>query len=279
MNSFTEILNKYKDYLIFIGLFMLSLVMLNYGNANKISGFKIFMITNMIKAQDIAPFLANSSSIQAENKALRDYNLRLSKELIRNREAIAENDRLRGIIGFKETFDKDIIPAEVNGFSQYNFKLFLSLEVGRNNGIRRNMPVRTDAGLVGIVNLVSDNHCLVETLKNRDTKVAAKVLRTAVNGLIEWEGGEEYILSNIPNSYDVNEGDLVITSNFSNRFPEGIPIGRVSKINKSTNSLFLDIKVRPLVNYNSLTQVFVVKDIPNPERDSLIKALEEKLNL
>ena len=258
---------------------MLSLVMLNYGNANKISGFKIFMITNMIKAQDIAPFLANSSSIQAENKALRDYNLRLSKELIRNREAIAENDRLRGIIGFKETFDKDIIPAEVNGFSQYNFKLFLSLEVGRNNGIRRNMPVRTDAGLVGIVNLVSDNHCLVETLKNRDTKVAAKVLRTAVNGLIEWEGGEEYILSNIPNSYDVNEGDLVITSNFSNRFPEGIPIGRVCKINKSTNSLFLDIKVRPLVNYNSLTQVFVVKDIPNPERDSLIKALEEKLNL
>ena len=103
---------------------MLSLVMLNYGNANKISGFKIFMITNMIKAQDIAPFLANSSSIQAENKALRDYNLRLSKELIRNREAIAENDRLRGIIGFKETFDKDIIPAEVNGFSQYNLNYF-----------------------------------------------------------------------------------------------------------------------------------------------------------
>lgn len=279
MNSATEILIKYKDYFIFISLFIASLLMMNYGDTNKISGFKIFLITNMIKAQDIAPILANSSSVNAENKSLRDYNLRLSKELIRNRKAIAENDRLRKIIGFQETFEKDIIPAEVNGFSQYNFKLYISLEAGRNQGVHRNMAVRTDAGLVGIVNIVSDNYCIVETLKNRNTKVAAKVIRTSVNGLIEWEGGEEYTLSNIPNSYDVTEGDLVVSSNFSNRFPEGIPIGRISKINKSKNSLFLDIKVKPMVNYNSLSQVFIVKEIPNPERDSLIKVLESKLNL
>lgn len=253
--------------------------MMNFGDTNKISGFKLFLITNIIKVQDAVPFLANTSSVKAENKALRDYNLKLSKELIRNREAIAENDRLRGIIGFRETFDKEIIPAEVNGFSEYNFKLFISLEVGEKDGVKRNMPVRTDAGLVGIVNLVSENYCLVETLKNRDTKVAAKVLRSSVNGLIEWEGGEEYVLSNIPNSYDVEEGDMVVSSNFSNRFPEGIPIGIISKIDKFKNSLFLDIKVKPFVNYNSLTQVFVVKETPNPERDSLIKALEDKLNL
>lgn len=279
MNNFTEILNKYKDYFIFFILFSVSLVMLNFGDTNKISGFKLFLITNIIKAQDVLPILANTSSVQAENKALRDYNLKLSKELIRNREAIAENDRLRGIIGFRETFDKEIIPAEVNGFSQYNFKLFLSLEIGAEDGVKRNMPVRTDAGLVGIVNLVSENFCLVETLKNRDTKVAAKVLRSSVHGLIEWEGGEEYTLSNIPNSYDVEEGDMVVSSNYSNRFPEGIPIGTIHKINKSKNSLFLDIKVKPFVNYNSLTQVFVVKETPNPERDSLIRSLEDKLNL
>lgn len=279
MNNFTEILNKYKDYFIFFILFSVSLVMLNFGDTNKISGFKLFLITNIIKAQDVLPILANTSSVQAENKALRDYNLKLSKELIRNREAIAENDRLRGIIGFRETFDKEIIPAEVNGFSQYNFKLFLSLEIGAEDGVTRNMPVRTDAGLVGIVNLVSENFCLVETLKNRDTKVAAKVLRSSVHGLIEWEGGEEYTLSNIPNSYDVEEGDMVVSSNYSNRFPEGIPIGTIHKINKSKNSLFLDIKVKPFVNYNSLTQVFVVKETPNPERDSLIRSLEDKLNL
>lgn len=279
MNNFTEILNKYKDYFIFFILFSVSLVMLNFGDTNKISGFKLFLITNIIKAQDVLPILANTSSVKAENKALRDYNLKLSKELIRNREAIAENDRLRGIIGFRETFDKEIIPAEVNGFSQYNFKLFLSLEIGAEDGVKRNMPVRTDAGLVGIVNLVSENFCLVETLKNRDTKVAAKVLRSSVHGLIEWEGGEEYTLSNIPNSYDVEEGDMVVSSNYSNRFPEGIPIGTIHKINKSKNSLFLDIKVKPFVNYNSLTQVFVVKETPNPERDSLIRSLEDKLNL
>ncbi len=279
MTNFTEILNKYKDYFIFLVLIIISMAMLNFGNTNKISGFRLFLISQIVALQDIAPFLANSSSIEAENEALREYNLQLSDELIKNRKAIAENDRLRGIIGFQETYDKDIIPAEVNGFSQYNFKMYLSISVGKKDGIERNMPVRTDAGLVGTVILTSENYSIVESLKNRDTKIAAQVLRTSVYGLIEWEGGEEYLLTNIPNSYDVEVGDLITTSNYSNRYPEGIPIGEISYMNKSKNSLFLDIRVKPYVNYNSLTQVFVVKELPNIEMDSLIRQLEKRLNI
>jgi rod shape-determining protein MreC len=279
MTNFAEILNKYKDYFIFLILLLISIAMLNVGNTNKISGFRLFLINQVVYLQDLMPIFANSSSIEAENEALREFNLKLSNELIKNRKAIAENDRLRGIIGFQETYEKDIIPAEVNGFSNYNFKLYITLSIGNKEGVQRTMPVRTDAGLVGTVIMASDNYSLVETLKNRDIKVSAKVLRSSVHGLIEWNGGENYILTNIPNSYDVEVGDIVTTSNYSNKYPDGIPIGEIDYINKSKNSLFLDIKVKPFVNYNSLTQCFVIKELPNPERDSLIRELERKLNL
>ena len=253
--------------------------MLNFGDTNKISGIRLYFITKVVELQNNLSWLANNSSVEAENQALRNYNLQLSNELIKNRKAIAENDRLRGIIGFEETYEKDIVPAEVIGFSPYNFKLYITISVGSKDSIKKNMPVRTDAGLVGIVTVCSENYSIVETLRNRDTKVSAKVLRSSVHGLIEWHGGEDYLLSNIPNSYDVEVGDLVVTSNFSNRFPEGVPIGEIVNINKSKNSLFLDIYVKPYVNYNNLTQCFVVKELPNKERDSLIQELEDKLKL
>lgn len=277
MYQLIEIIIKWKDQFLFLALFIISLVLISTANTSKISGFKAFLVTSLGEVQYIFLGSGNSALIRNENKALREMNLQLSEELIKNRKAKFENERLRAIIGFKETFEKKIEPAEVVGVSEYNNRYYITLNIGELDSIKRGMPVRTDIGLVGIIYVLSGDFAIVETLLNRNVKVAVKDIRSGVYGMLEWEGAEKFTLKNIPESYDVKPGDLLITSNYSNKYPEGIPVGTVRTVNNDLSSLFLNIDVDISVDFKTLSQVFIVKEIPDPERIKLIEELENKL--
>lgn len=273
MYKLIELIIKWKDQFLFLAFVIISLLLISTSNTNKISGFKAYLITGLSRVQFLINGAGNTGSLKNENKALRDMNLQLSRELIKNRKAKFENERLRAIIGFRETYYKEIEPAEVIGISEYNGRYFITLNVGSLDSIRMGMPVRTDAGLVGMIIKVSGDYAIVETLLNRNVKVAVKDIRSGVHGILEWEGSENFLLKNIPESYDVKPGDLLITSNFSNKYPEGIPVGEVITVKNDLSSLFLKIRVETQVDFNLLSQVFIVKEVPDPERIELIKSI------
>jgi rod shape-determining protein MreC len=278
MFQIIEILIKWKDQFLFLAFFLISLILISTSNTDKITGFKSLVISTFGGMQIAIFGSGNSASLKNENIALREMNLRLSRELIKNREAKSENQRLRSIIGFKETFQKDIVPAEVIGVLEYNNRYYITLNTGSIDSIQKGMPVRTDAGLVGVLHELTSDYAIVETLINRNVKVAVKDVRSGVYGMLEWEGAENFRLKNIPESYDIKVGDLLITSNYSNKYPEGIPVGTVSSVNNDLTSLFLDINVDIAVDFKLLSQVFIVREIPDPERIKLIEELESKLD-
>ncbi|MDC1067861.1 rod shape-determining protein MreC [Candidatus Kapabacteria bacterium] len=277
MYQFIEIIIKWKDQFLLLGFVLISLVLISTANTTKISGFKAFLIGSLGSTKYTIFGSGNNASIENENKALREMNLQLSQELISNRQAKFENERLRSIIGFKETFQKDIAPAEVIGVSEYNNRYYITINIGSLDSIKKGMPVRTDAGLVGVIHILSGDFAIVETLINRNVKVAVKDIRSGVYGMLEWAGAENFSLKNIPDSYDIKPGDLLVTSNYSNKYPEGIPVGIVRTVNNDLTSLFLDIKVDIAVDFKLLSQVFILKEIPDIERIILIENLENKI--
>jgi len=117
-------------------------------------------------------------------------------------------------------------------------------------------------------------------LLNRDTRVAAKVYRSAVDGMIQWEGEMQLSLKNVPKTFDVQVGDLVVTSNYSLKYPANMVIGTVTDVRDETNSLFQRILVTPAVNFGTLEQMYVIDHIPDPERvaleDSIQRTLKER---
>lgn len=278
MYQLLEIIIKWKEHFLLLAFIIISLILISSANTNKISGFKAFIITSLGELQYSILGSGNSASIKNENKALRDMNLQLSEELISNRQAKFENERLRAIIGFKETYEKEIVPAEVVGISEYNNRYFITVNIGSLDSIKRGMPVRTDRGLVGTVYLLSGEFAIIETLLNRNVKVAVKDIRSGVYGMLEWKGAEDFALKNIPESYDVKPGDMLITSNYSNKYPSGIPVGTVRSVKNDLSSLFLNIDVDVSIDFKTLSQVFIVKEIPDPERIKLIEELENKLS-
>ena len=92
---------------------------------------------------------------------------------------------------------------------------------------------------------------------------------------MNYDGIQNLILRNVPKNADVNSGDLVITSEYSNIFPSGIPVGYVYEIGNLDN-LFKKVVIQPAVNFITLEEVFIIKHEPSKERMNLENLYSKK---
>jgi rod shape-determining protein MreC len=279
MQNFSAFFSKYRVFITFTLLVIISFFLITTGDVSKIGGFRTFLVGFYGQMQNAMSWIPNAGALKSENRALRNLNLELSSEVIKMRNALFENEKLRKLLDFQEETAIKSVSAEIVGKSTIEMRNYLTINKGRNDSISAGMPVRTDAGLAGIVVSATKNYALVEVLTNRHIKVAAKLLRTDFDGLLVWNGNEYFKLNNIPNTYDVKKGDEVITSNLSNKYPKEVPIGEIIKVNEDPSSLFYDITVKPYVNFASINEVFVMLYLPEPERHRLIEQMKKDLEL
>lgn len=277
MQNFIKIIIKYKEYITYTALVVICLSLISMGEVSKLGGFRTFIIASVGKMQDAFSWIPNPAALRSENEALRELNLQLSSEVIKMRKALIENQRLKNMIALKDTYSFPLIPADVVGKSSIQMRNYITLNRGNNAGIKTGMAVRTDAGLVGVVIATRDKFSFVELLNNRNVRIAAKILRNQIDGLVAWEGGEFLLLKNIPTSFDIEIGDIVATSNYSNKYPFDIPVGKVIKVEKDPGSLFHKIVIEPYAQFNTLEQVYVINFLPNAEILELANEVEEKL--
>ncbi len=277
MQRLIELIVRFKEMITFAALIIISLSLISMGNVSQIGGFRTVVIGATGWLQELFSWVPNPGALESENKALRELNLKLSSEVTRMRHALIENKELRKLMELEEAQERPYITSEIVGKTTVEMRQYFTLASGAADSVRRGMTVRSDAGLCGVVVGVSENYSLVELIANRNIKISAKIQRTDINGILAWEGGNNFLLKNIPGSFDVQTGDIVMTSNFSNKFPEGIPIGQIILIEEDKSSLFLKIKVKPFVDFNTIEEVFVILHTPDPERQQLIEEMEQRL--
>jgi len=82
---------------------------------------------------------------------------------------------------------------------------------------------------------------------------------------LNYDGAGNLVINNVPKSADVKVGDVVITSEYSNYFPAGIPVGTVIEEGNLDN-LFKKVVLKPSVNFTTLEEVFVLRHLPEMER-------------
>ncbi len=279
MQGFIEFIIRFKNYISFAALIVISLSLISMGDVNKIGGFRAFVFGTFGWVQEAFSWIPNPQATQSENKALRELNLQLSNEVTKMRDAVVENKALRKLLELKEKSNRNFIAVSVVGKTKIQLRNYLIINKGENNGIKVGMPLRTDAGLVGVVIGTSNNYSLVETIINREIKVSAKCLRSNYKGIVVWEGGQNMLMRDVLQSYDVKKGDIIVTSEFSNKYPEGVPIGKVIEREEAEGHLLLKVVVKPYVNFETLEEAFVIPAIPDTERIELIKELDETLKL
>ena len=272
MRRLVDIVLLFKEYFLLLLYLLISILLLSLSDTPQIRAIRSLTISMIGTAEDALGFIPNYFQLRNENRVLREQNLTLSEELIRLREARQENIHLRQLLALKEQSPFTYISASVVGKTLNLLQNTITIDAGKDEGVKPDMPIVTDEGLVGRVISTSPGYAIGQILWNKDFRASAKVERDRVDGILQWEGGEHLSLRNVAKTLDVQVGDVVVTSEYSALFPAGIKIGVVSKTSQAPGALFQTIEISPSVDFSRLEQVFVVVHSPDSER----VALEQK---
>ncbi len=277
MLKLIEFIVRFKEYIILCSFMVICFAMMSFGNAAQLRGFRTVVGGGLGIVHRLFAFVPNPYALSIENSTLREINYSLSREVIRSRKVLLENERLRGMMNIKEKIQIPMVFAEIIGHRLSEMNTYLTINVGTKNGIQEAMPVITERGVVGYVFSTSDHYAIVKTIMNRDIKIAVKIERTRLNGLLVWEGGNKMLLTKVVKSEDVQVGDILVTSGYSTLFPADFHIGRVIEVQNEDNSVFKRIIVEPTVNFGTAEEVYVLQMTVNEERHKIEEALEKRL--
>ncbi len=235
------------------------------------------MIVSISNLQKLVPITLNPTTTKNINQELRQLNLELYSDVVSTKAAMKEYNKLKKMVKYQQAQSVPTIVGKVIGKSTIETRTYITIDKGSEDRIERGMAVRTDAGLVGTVVGVSGKNSIIETMRNKHIKVAVKTQRTNTQGILIWQGGNEMRIEKISSDYDVQTGDIVLTSNMSNKYPVDIPIGQITSVTENPASFFYDITLKPFANFDELEYLFVVNQMPDKERLKLIEEIEMNL--
>jgi len=206
----------------------------------------------------VASFRARAD-LQQENAELKEQIAALRAEVVQLSEAQYENEDLRRQLGFKSAVPSfQLIAAEVIGRDPSAYLHYLLIDRGAEDGIRKGMPVLTDAGLVGRVSRVNRGSSQVMLLTDPESSVAAYIQRSRATGVVQGQLQQELVMRYILQDETVVVGDVVLTSGMGGGLPKRLVIGQVVEVRRNDVDMHQEALVQPAVDMESLEQVMVL---------------------
>ncbi len=201
--------------------------------------------------------------VRQENRDLKAEIERLRMEQVRLGEDAGQARRLQVLLGFKEQFISQTMPAQVIGSSGSEQSRSIYIDKGWRDGIRPDMAVITADGVVGKVLRVFGQKSLepstsqVLLINDQSSGVGAILEKSRLQGVLKGSATGEVILEKVMADEQVQPGERVLTSGGDQIFPKGLPVGTVLQ-SISGSDLFLNIKVKPAANLSKLEEVLVI---------------------
>ncbi len=227
--------------------------------------------------QGIAAFTGGIQHLWDGYVALQDVHLenqRLRREIefLRGqnnelREVASGSQRLSRLLGFKQRQWPQAVATKVIGRDSTNWYRGLVLDKGEHAGIRPEMGVITPAGLVGRVVKTTAFTSIVLLVADPNTAVTALIQRTRDEGIVTGTLQGLVRLKYIPLLSPVREGDVVVTSGLAGKFPKGLMVGVVKRIEKTEDDLFKSALLVPVVDFSRLEEVLVITS-PRPSDEA-----------
>lgn len=206
--------------------------------------------------------------LKEENEKLATLNSQLLNKSLFAYQIISSTEYLKKDTSIHQEYS--FIHAQVINSTFNNQKNYITLNIGKNNGIERDMAVITSNGIVGSIKDVSEHYSTAITLLHKDFLVNC-MLKDGSCGPLSWDGTSRYFLqmNDVPLHAKIKNGDTVYTSHFSHIFPMMIPVGIVESFERKQKNPFYTVQVKIFTDFSSVQHVFVVKHIYKKELDSL----------
>lgn len=211
-------------------------------------------------------FFVTHSSLRSENTRLAEENFANAGLLQQLNALRAENARLRALVGARQRFGLSATVAEVVYAARDPFSRRIIVDRGARNDVKAGQPVVDDRGLVGQVTRVYPWLSEVTLVTDKSHFVPVQNLRNGLRAVLSGTGGDGALeLRFVPLNADHRNGDELVTSGIDGVYPPGLPVARVSNVERNATQLFAQIACTPVAGVASHTQVLLLsaqRDLP-----------------
>ena len=214
------------------------------------------LVETLFTNEPIAPeeLVKLNATLTAEIALLRSENIRLS-------ETVYERDMLAALLNYTKLDNvHTYISANVIGKDTSNFLQYVIIDIGTTGGVQRDMPVVTNAGLVGIINEATPRASKVLLVNSDQMAVNVRVQNSRADGVLFGQASKDLRLRYIALDATISAGDLVVTSGLGGSLPANIPIGEIASVRSRAYDVFQEAEVLPLVDLDDIEIVMVITD-------------------
>lgn len=212
--------------------------------------------------------------LKAENAELKERIEELEEKEYNEKILAAQNNWLKDYLVLHDDHPELVLKdARVIARESGNYTTVLTLNKGSVSGIKKNMPVLTDKGLLGYVSEIGLDWCKVSTIIEPSSSIGVYTDIGGVLGVVEGdlELRKEGLcrMAYIESDSNIQMGDKIYTAGTeSGIYPSGLLVGTVSSVDVDPATGEMIATVTPAVSFNdlgSVSGVMIVTQLSSPK--------------
>lgn len=197
-----------------------------------------------------------------ENQRLKEQILMQQYRLQKLEHLEAENRRLNELLNASSIVDERVVRAQLTGESPDPFTKRVLINRGSVEGVYVGQPVLDAFGLMGQVVEVEPFASWVLLITDPQHSTPVQINRNGNRAIASGtqDSLHRLVLNNVSDTFDIVEGDVLVTSGFGGRFPAGYPVGVVSGVFHDPGEPFAEVIVEPTAQLDKSRNVLLVFD-------------------
>jgi rod shape-determining protein MreC len=217
--------------------------------------------------------LVTRNQLIEENQEYKINELRFSEQLMQLDNIKQENDRLRLLLASPLNVDIKVLLAEVLSVDSDPYTHQIVINRGANDGVYEGQPVLDDQGIVGQIQNVGTISSRVILITDVTHAVPVRISRNGIRLIATGTGQIDRLTHNfVPHSFDIQEGDKLVTSGLGGKYPEGYPVATVVLVNQDEARTFAQVHSEPVAKIDRLRYLLLLW----PEKPASIFAPKPK---
>lgn len=188
-----------------------------------------------------------------------------------------ENEELKALLLASTKVNNKAMAAQILAVDTSSSRQIVVVNKGKRDGVFIGQPVFDAKGVVGQIVGVGQLTSSVLLIADSKSAVPVQNQRSGERAILVGTNKQtELSLINLPDTSNIQKGDLLITSGLGRKYPEGFPVGVVDKISAIAGEEFINVSVKPVALLNRNRLVLLIW--PDKEHMKLTAEINKILN-
>jgi rod shape-determining protein MreC len=213
-------------------------------------------------ASSVNDYLSGIAQAQQTTERARAELTRQAERSLHADQLLQENARLRALLELRTRLSVRTRAAEVLYDAPDPYTRKIIIDRGSSQGVQHGSPVINELGVIGQVTRVYPMTSEVTLVVDENAAIPVHNIRTGLRGVAFGDPSVDSMeLRFVAANADVQVGDILQTSGLDGVYPPGLPVARVSRLDRRTQSDFAKIALVPATLPDSVRHVLVLEPV------------------